>query len=314
MVTHISPDASHVTIRKKSGSGRCRQAILVSCMALALFAAPSLGWAGDSHKHRLINQQRIQDLKEKVADLREKLKDHRHNGGGVPGSIQTLESRVAALEAETAKMANMASFDPATLLQAMQSLQNQVTTLDGKVLTLDGKVTTLDGRTLTAETKLGDLEKKMIPGLEKYVSVNTNDMNGVKGPHVVFHHVNVHVQSGADTTADTTSGLGNLIIGYNEANPAQVRTGSHNLVGGSQNGFSSYGGLVFGVANKITGTYSAVVSGVSNTASGTSSGILSGEATTASGISSGVVGGKSRMATWQNATSFQGAPSCTPGC
>ncbi len=295
MVTHISLDASHVTIVKKRGSGRCRQAILVSCMALALFAAPSLGWAGDSHKHRLINQQRIQDLKEKVADLREKLKDQRHNGGGVPGSVQNLESRVAALET---KVANMASFDPETLLQAMQSLQNQVTTLDGKVLTLDGKVTTLDGKTLMAETKMSDLEKKMIPGLEKYVSVNTNDMNGVKGPHIVFRGVNVHVQSGADTTADTTSGLGNLIIGYNEAAPAQVRTGSHNLVGGSQNGFSSYGGLVFGVGNKITGTYASVVGGENNTASG---------------ISSAVLGGRIRSANWLNATSFQGATSPSAG-
>lgn len=298
MVTHISPDASHVTIMKRSGSGRCRRAILASCMALALFSVPSLVWAGDSNKHRLINQQRVQDLKEKVADLREKLKDHRqhqHNGGGVPGSIQNLESRVAALET---KVASMASFDPETLLQAMQSLQNQVTTLDGKVLTLDGKVTTLDGKTLAAETKMGDLEKKMIPGLEKYVSINTNDMNGVKGPHVVFHHVNVHVQSGADTTADTTSGLGNLIIGYNEANPAQVRTGSHNLVGGSQNGFSSYGGLVFGFGNKITGTYASVAGGESNTASG---------------ISSTVLGGRTRSATWQNATSFQGATNPSSG-
>ncbi|MBH0199263.1 MAG: hypothetical protein HP497_07550 [Nitrospira sp.] len=298
MVTHISLDASHVTIMKKRGSGRCRQAILVSCMALALFAAPSLGWAGDSHKHRLINQQRIQDLKEKVADLREKMKDHRHNGGGVPGTIQNLESRVAALET---KVANMASFDPETLLQAMQSLQNQVTTLDGKVLTLDGKVTTLDGKTLAVETKLGDVEKKMIPGLEKYVSVNTNEMNGVKGPHVVFSGVNVHVQSGNEmkTTADTTSGLGNLIIGYNEANPAQVRTGSHNIVGGSQNGFSSYGGLVFGVGNRITGTYASVVGGENNTANGTSSSVL---------------GGKTRSANWMNATSFQGALNCSPGC
>jgi len=37
-------------------------------MALALFAGPGMVWAGDSDKHRLINQQRVQDLKERVAD------------------------------------------------------------------------------------------------------------------------------------------------------------------------------------------------------------------------------------------------------
>lgn len=290
MVTQICPDASHVAIMKRRSSGRCRRALLASCMALALFSVPSLVSADDSQKHRLINQQRIQDMKGKVADLREQLKYHQQTGGGVPGSIHTLESRVAALEA---KVANLGAFDPAALLQAMQSLQNQVTTLDGKVVSLDGKMTVLDGKTLTVETKLGDVEKKLIPDLEKYVSVNTTEMNGVKGPHLLFRGVNVHVQSGANTTADTASGLGNLIIGYNEANPAQLRTGSHNLVGGAQNGFSSYGGLVFGVNNKSTAGYASV---------------LSGEGNTASGISSAILGGRVRSAAWQNATSSVGEP------
>ena len=49
-------------------------------------------------------------------------------------------------------------------------------------------------------------------------------------------------------TYDTTNGLGNLIVGYNElGNPnGDNRTGSHNLVTGQQNSFSSYGGLVVG--------------------------------------------------------------------
>jgi hypothetical protein len=293
MGTHISPDASHVMIMKKSGSGRCRQAILVSCMALALFAAPSLGWAGDSHKHRLINQQRIQDLKEKVADLREKLKDHRHhhNGGGTTGSLEALETRVKSLEDV------IAASDLAALTATLQSLQSQINDIN------NAKLANLTTRVEGLNTAVGDLNTKVtdgvVPNLKNYVEVKTGDMNGVRGPHLVFHRVNVHVQSGTGATADATSGLGNLIIGYNEqASPEQARLGSHNLVGGSQNGFSSYGGLVFGVGNKVTGTYASVVGGENNTASG---------------ISSIVLGGKIKTANWLNATSFQGAPSPSAG-
>jgi hypothetical protein len=294
MVTHISPDASHVTIMKKGGSGRCRQAILVSCMALALFAAPSLGWAGDSHKHRLINQQRIQDLKEKVADLREKLKDHRHhqhNGGGTTDSLQALETRVKSLEDV------IAAADLAALTATLQSLQSQINDIN------NAKLANLTTRVEGLNTAVGDLNTKVdnsvVPNLKNYVEVKTGDMNGVRGPHLVFHHVNVHVQSGSNATADTTSGLGNLIIGYNEqASPEQARLGAHNLVGGSQNGFSSYGGLVFGFSNRITGTYASVAGGESNTASG---------------VSSTVLGGRTRSATWQNATSFQGATNPNAG-
>lgn len=297
MVTHISPDASHVTLMKRVGGGRCRQAILASCMALALFSVPSLVWAGDSNKHRLINQQRVQDMKEKIADLRERLHHHKHHhqtGGGVPGSIQNLESRLATLETT---VANMASFDPATLLEAMQSLQNQINDIN------NSKLMNLNARVDGLNTSVGDLNTKVtdgvVPNLKNYVEVKTGDMNGVRGPHLVFRGVNVHVQSGTGATADATSGLGNLVIGYNEqASPEQLRLGAHNLVGGSQNGFSSYGGLVFGVANKVTGTYGAVVGGENNTASG---------------ISSSVLGGRLRSTTWQNATSHLGASNPTSG-
>jgi polyhydroxyalkanoate synthesis regulator phasin len=263
-------------------------------MALALFAAPSLGWAGDSHKHRLINQQRIQDLKERVADLREKLRDHRHhqnNGGGTTGSLEALETRVKSLEDV------IAASDLAALTATIQSLQSQINDIN------NAKLANLTTRVEGLNTAVGDLNTKVtdgvVPNLKNYVEVKTGDMNGVRGPHLVFHHVNVHVQSGSNATADTTSGLGNLIIGYNEqASPEQVRLGAHNLVGGSQNGFSSYGGLVFGVGNKITGTYASVVGGENNTASG---------------ISSIVLGGKIKSANWLNATSFQGAPSPSAG-
>lgn len=298
MATHISSDASQTTILKKSNRGRCRQAILASCMALAFFAGPGMVWAGDSDKHRLINQQRVQDLKERVADARGQLEHHKHNyhtGGGVPGSIQTLESRVAALEA---KVASMASFDPAALRQALQSLQSQVDDINNMKIP-----------SLATNAKLAELTTKVddgvVPDLKRYVSVNANDMNGVRGPHVVFRGVNIHVQSGSNATADTTSGLGNLIIGYNEpnpneANPTQARLGAHNLVGGSQNGFTSYGGLVLGIANKVTGTYASVVSGNTNTASGVNAAVVGGNGNTAGGDRSVVYGGLNVMTVNQN--------------
>lgn len=295
MVTHISPDASHGTIIKRSRGGRCRQAILASCMALALFAVPSLGWAGDSNKHRLINQQRVQDMKEKIADLREQLKDYKHskpNRHSVRGSLQDLDARVDALEA------TVAQFDPSTLLATLESMQRQIEGMN--VSALNTRMTDLE---TVLNAKMADLNTKVdnsvVPNLKNYVEVKTGDINGVKGPHLVFRGVNVHVQSGTGATADATSGLGNLIIGYNEqASPELSRLGAHNLVGGSQNGFSSYGGLVFGFGNKITGTYASAAGGENNTASG---------------ISSSVLGGRGRSATWQNATSFQGATNPSAG-
>lgn len=60
----------------------------------------------------------------------------------------------------------------------------------------------------------------------QYVSVIEGEINGVVGPHFVLDGVNVHVQSGAGSTGEGCSGqnfdcldrtgLGNLIIGYNE--------------------------------------------------------------------------------------------------
>lgn len=74
------------------------------------------------------------------------------------------------------------------------------------------------------------------------------------------------------------NGLGNLIIGYNEATncPAGgcVRTGSHNLVVGMSNAWTSSGGLVAGEANTIQGTSAVITGGFDNIATGLTSTIV----------------------------------------
>ena len=71
-------------------------------------------------------------------------------------------------------------------------------------------------------------------------------VNGVTGPNLMITGLNVQIKDHTGAT-DSTSGLGNLIIGHNEPSTMPPdRTGSHNLVVGGHHSFSSHGGLVAG--------------------------------------------------------------------
>eukprot|EP00588_Corethron_pennatum_P013994 CAMPEP_0194279400 /NCGR_PEP_ID=MMETSP0169-20130528/13907_1 /TAXON_ID=218684 /ORGANISM="Corethron pennatum, Strain L29A3" /LENGTH=290 /DNA_ID=CAMNT_0039023817 /DNA_START=57 /DNA_END=929 /DNA_ORIENTATION=- len=132
---------------------------------------------------------------------------------------------------------------------------------------------------------------------------------------IYFTGCNVHIRSGAGSTAATPNGKGNLIIGYNEPDPVNPvessRVGSHNLVIGGQHEYTSYSGIVTGHRSKIsnkysavvggtfnsaTGEYSTVTGGLNNDASGEFSSISGGEANTASGLISSISGGDANTA------------------
>ena len=105
--------------------------------------------------------------------------------------------------------------------------------------------------------------------------------------------LNVQVVNGSGKTYGTTNGLGNLIVGYNElGNPnGDDRTGSHNIVTGQENSFSSYGGLVAGQGNTVSDAWSSVSGGRQNTASGIWSSVSGGAGNTASGADASISGG-----------------------
>lgn len=92
----------------------------------------------------------------------------------------------------------------------------------------------------------------------------------------------------------TLKGLGNLIIGYDENDPAfhQARTGSHNLVVGSGHNYLSYGGIVAGLNNLISAPYATVTDGNSNTASAPYATVSGGSQNKASGVYASVSGGQ----------------------
>jgi hypothetical protein len=120
------------------------------------------------------------------------------------------------------------------------------------------------------------------------------------GQDFVFTGVNVHVRSGSGATDGTINGLGNLIVGYDEARPAESdKSGSHNLVVGRYHNYTSFGGLVAGHQNTISGDYSSVSSGDYNTALGQYASVSGGQYNTASGDWSAVNGGVFNTASGQ---------------
>jgi hypothetical protein len=145
---------------------------------------------------------------------------------------------------------------------------------------------------------------------------------------------NLHIVNGLGSTncfneqgeviPDCPSGLGNLIVGYNElrdlsgCNPSDdpfcnnTRTGSHNAVVGKQHNFFRFGGLVVGDFSTISGDFAVVSGGQSNTASGDFSSVSGGQNNTASDLSS-VSGGQNNTASGALASVSGGAGNAASG-
>lgn len=157
----------------------------------------------------------------------------------------------------------------------------------------------LEGKIAELTQRVADLEAKL-----RFVSVTTESMSGLVGPHMIFEGVNIHVRSGSGSTSDNIArgepltGLGNLVIGYNEIIPStpMPRTGSHNLIIGPWHSYSSYSSLISGSNNKTSAPFTSITGGAYNVASGTHSSIGGGSGNEASGNRSSISGGGNNMA------------------
>lgn len=197
-------------------------------------------------------------------------------------------------------------------------------TVDG--VHASGFVTQADYDALLARVEA--LEAKLA-----YMSVQTGEINGLAGPHVVFSDANVHIRSGSGSTNDggVPTGLGNLIVGYNE-DPSDLgvgeRAGSHNLIIGPYHRYERYGGLVAGYRNALGASYASVSGGYGNTADGnyssvsggqynqttaSYSSVSGGQSNTASGLRSSVTGGKGNEASVDYATVSGGSENSASG-
>lgn len=236
----------------------------VGFLMMGLLAVPNLSLATDrdgNGRHSLLNA----ELRSKIEHLRDKMANHRehhHNLRGNADSVAALREEVTYLQKALAEMAK----NEAALLLIINNRLNALETSPPS-----------GGTTNPALTELA-----------KYVKVDPGTINGLKGPHVIFHHVNVHVQSGSGTTveAGAPTGLGNLIVGYDEIPTMQgwSRNGSHNLVVGPAHSYASSGGAVFGMNNVISGQFATILGGNQNVAGGQAASILGGYQLTVNGV------------------------------
>lgn len=140
------------------------------------------------------------------------------------------------------------------------------------------------------------------------------------GYTIRFSGVNVQIVNGLGQTA-SINGLGNLIVGYNQprsflidvcsdgqyqdatscANAGETwannhKSGSHNIIGGTHNAYSSYGALVVGAQNVVNQRYVSVSGGYANSASGQFSSIAGGYSNEARGYVGSISGGEDNVA------------------
>lgn len=138
----------------------------------------------------------------------------------------------------------------------------------------DAYINNLENRVMELENSV----KKLTALLEGV----TRDQN-----NLLFSGLNVQIVNGTGSTNGAVNGLGNLIVGYNQARDGAdeiERTGSHNLIVGDGHDYKSYGGFVAGLSNTISGAYSSVSGGLRNVASGDYSAVSGGHFKTAEGL------------------------------
>jgi len=121
----------------------------------------------------------------------------------------------------------------------------------------------------------------------------------------LFEGGNVFITNGEDNISEM-NGKGNLIVGGKSAD-VEANPGSHNVIIGSDNKYSSFGGLVVGKENEISGKFASVTGGRENVASGLHSSISGGRGNQAKEKYSSVSGGAVNIAHGEGSSISGGA-------
>jgi len=197
------------------------------------------------------------------------------------------------------------------------SQQNSIDQLLNYYNTLDNSVFQIGSDLIQAESEINLIQANSVLSLDGYLSLGSYDGYDT----AVFEGINLQVTNGSGLPEDFNNGLGNVIIGYNEndstapyfcLNPdyenqadcqnngsnwvRNIHTGSHNLVVGESNSYSSEGAIIAGTNNVSNYYLASVIGGANNIASGYLSNITGGYSNKTTETLTVVVGGRYNLA------------------
>src|SRR3954451_19319753 len=171
---------------------------------------------------------------------------------------------------------------PSAANTAITTPQGDGTCPSGKTkrsLADDADLTAAKNRTTALEAKLAGVTRTTESGITT----------------LKFEGMNVQVDSGSGQTDGALNAMGNLILGYNEPCDSAKHTGSHNLILGTGQAYTSYGSVLGGVGNSSL-SHDELLAGFGNTASGPEADVTGGWGNKASGRFSAVTGGRGNAA------------------
>jgi hypothetical protein len=233
--------------------------------------------------HRQILIERIKELENMVAVVEEKMEALTANNGYLDENVGRQESFL-----ETTLV------DMLVCEETMQPLESKINTLKTRYQEISTRIEAIETEEQSIDNLIEDVETRYTEyqAFFDHVALDQGKFEGLNGPQLLFTGTNVHIRSGWGYTEDVDTGLGNLIIGYNENTSGKRRPGAHNLVIGPEHSYSSYGGFVSGHGNTVSGPYASVSGGTANTAGGLVSSVSAGEDNSAGGLASSISGGR----------------------
>jgi hypothetical protein len=202
--------------------------------------------------------------------------------------------------------------------------------VNGNFTNLKTAVESIQRENADLRGQLKDLQAALATVIALKDALSVESVNGVRT--VRLTGVNLQVVNGSNST-EIVNGSGNVIIGYDEANASakilcslaaadngasltteaaclaaggavipRQKSGSHNLVMGSQNSYSSAAGIVAGRANAINALYASNIGGTGNLASGQFAVNVAGQGSHSTGNSAAVLAGANNTASGSNAS------------
>ena len=228
----------------------------------------------------------------------------------------------------------------------LRAVRQQVTTLRKQLAAARNELTAANTARQSLQVQFSAIQRQMEALSTEVRGLRSNsvlDLNGYLTfdissgyPTALFRGVNVQIVNGTGET-QTATGTGNLIVGYNRPSVGSFicslgvtesaatcqanhglwaqshKSGSHNIIGGDFNSYSSWGGLVMGMENAMSAPFASIGGGARNRAEGSFASISGGSFNTASGVYGNVAGGFDNHAIGEYTTVGGGAQRTSSG-